>query len=166
MTVARTWTARRGCHQRSGRPPYSFEFEAVLAQGVGLDGSGRLLDARCGPGVLTVRLAPLFEEAVGLDADILAEAVERLRRGASAISAGRRLSTAPRWQRTCPGRRQDHTDWSPPGSPSAGPTSRGWPNVYDMLGPRWALALIVHTVAGRPRPPCRWPSVDVADEPR
>jgi SAM-dependent methyltransferase len=56
-------------HYRRGRPPYSPELEAVLTEELGLDGSGRLLDGGCGPGVLTVRLAHLFEEAVGLDPD-------------------------------------------------------------------------------------------------
>jgi PPOX class probable F420-dependent enzyme len=40
-------------HYRYGRPPYSPELEAALAQEVGLAGSGRLLDAGCGPGILT-----------------------------------------------------------------------------------------------------------------
>ncbi len=56
-------------HYRSGRPAYSPELEAVLAQEAGLDGNGRLLDVGCGPGVLTVRLAHLFAQAVGLDPD-------------------------------------------------------------------------------------------------
>jgi hypothetical protein len=33
-------------------------------------GGGRLLDVGCGPGILTVRLAHLLEEAVGLDPDL------------------------------------------------------------------------------------------------
>jgi hypothetical protein len=51
-----------GCaaHNRYGRPAYSPGLEAVLTQQAGLDGTGRLLDAGCGPGVLTVRLAHLF----------------------------------------------------------------------------------------------------------
>src|SRR5277367_5512321 len=56
-------------HYRSGRPAYSPELEAVLTRETGLDGTGRLLDAGCGPGVLTVRLAHLFGQAVGLDPD-------------------------------------------------------------------------------------------------
>jgi len=62
-------------HYRSGRPPYSPGLEAVLTEEAGLDGNGRLLDAGCGPGVLTVRLAHLVAQAVGLDpdADMLAE---------------------------------------------------------------------------------------------
>jgi 2-polyprenyl-3-methyl-5-hydroxy-6-metoxy-1,4-benzoquinol methylase len=62
-------------HYRYGRPAYSPQLEAVLSQEAGLDGNGRLLDAGCGPGVLTVRLAHLFRETVGLDpdADMLTE---------------------------------------------------------------------------------------------
>jgi SAM-dependent methyltransferase len=56
-------------HYRYGRPAYSPGLEAVLTQETGLDGDGRLLDAGCGPGVLTVRLAHLFAQAVGLDPD-------------------------------------------------------------------------------------------------
>ena len=56
-------------HYRAGRPAYSPELEAVLTQELGLDGSGRVLDVGCGPGILTVRLAHLFEETIGLDPD-------------------------------------------------------------------------------------------------
>ena len=56
-------------HYRHGRPPYSPQLEAVLSEELDLDGSGRLLDAGCGPGILTVRLAHLFTDAVGLDPD-------------------------------------------------------------------------------------------------
>ena len=56
-------------HYRYGRPAYSPGLEALLAEELGLDGSGRLLDVGCGPGILTVRLARLFQEAVGLDPD-------------------------------------------------------------------------------------------------
>jgi len=56
-------------HYRCGRPAYSPELEAVLARETGLDGNGRLLDVGCGPGVLTVRLAHLFGQVVGLDPD-------------------------------------------------------------------------------------------------
>jgi 2-polyprenyl-3-methyl-5-hydroxy-6-metoxy-1,4-benzoquinol methylase len=56
-------------HYRYGRPAYSPGVDALLAQELGLDGSGRLLDVGSGPGILTVRLARLFGEAVGLDPD-------------------------------------------------------------------------------------------------
>ena len=63
-------------HYRYGRPAYSPGLEALLAEELGLDGSGRLLDVGCGPGILTLRLARLFDEAVGLDPDpeMIAEA--------------------------------------------------------------------------------------------
>jgi SAM-dependent methyltransferase len=138
-------------HYRNGRPPYSPELEAVLTQETGLDGTGRLLDVGCGPGVLTVRLAHLFEQAVGLDPDpgMLAEG----RRAAEESSV-----TNIRWVQ---GLAEDLPALAP------GPyrlvtfgQSFHWTDertvaeaVYDMLEPDGALALIVHIVAGRSRPP-------------
>jgi SAM-dependent methyltransferase len=138
-------------HYRHGRPAYSPELEALLTRETGLDGTGRLLDVGCGPGVLTVRLAHLFEEAVGLDPDpgILAEG----RRAAE-----EKHVTNIRWVQ---GLAEDLPGLAP------GPyrlvtfgQSFHWTDerqvaetVYDMLEPGGALALVVHTVAGRPRPP-------------
>jgi SAM-dependent methyltransferase len=137
-------------HYRCGRPAYSPGLEGLLTRKAGLDGSGRLLDGGCGPGVLTVRLAHLFREAVGLDpdADMLAE---------GARAAGERGITNIRWVL---GLAED--------LPAAAPgpyrlvtfgQSFHWTDeqrvaetVYDLLEPGGALALIVHTVAGRPRP--------------
>ena len=137
-------------HYRCGRPAYSPGLEGLLTREAGLDGSGRLLDGGCGPGVLTVRLAHLFREAVGLDpdADMLAE---------GARAAGERGITNIRWAR---GLAEDLPAVAP------GPyrlvtfgQSFHWTDeqrvaetVYDLLEPGGALALIVHTVAGRPRP--------------
>ena len=53
-----------------GRMPYPQRLADALRDELGLDGSGRLLDVGCGPGPLTHLLAPLFREAVGVDADI------------------------------------------------------------------------------------------------
>jgi SAM-dependent methyltransferase len=138
-------------HYRSGRPAYSPELEDVLTRELGLDGSGRLLDAGCGPGVLTVRLAHLFGQAVGLDPDagMLAEG------GRAAEESG---ITNIRWVR---GVAEDLPAVAP------GPyrlvtfgQSFHWTDeervaetVYDLLEPGGALALVVHTVTGRPRPP-------------
>ncbi len=137
-------------HYRFGRPPYSPQLEPVLAEEAGLNGQGRLLDAGCGPGILTVRLAPLFDEVVGLDpdADMLAEG----RR----VAEGRALANI-RWV-------QALAEDLPAAAP--GPyrlvtfgQSFHWTDeervaeaVYDMLEPGGCLALIAHTVAGRPRP--------------
>jgi ubiquinone/menaquinone biosynthesis C-methylase UbiE len=138
-------------HYRNGRPAYSPELEAVLAREAGLDGNGRLLDAGCGPGVLTVRLAHLFQQVVGLDPD------------AGMLCEGRQAAAEKqvaniRWVQ---GLAEDLPAVAP------GPyrlvtfgQSFHWTDehrvagaVYDMLEPGGALALIVHTVAGRPRPP-------------
>ena len=138
-------------HYRDGRPAYSPELETVLTRETGLDGNGRLLDAGCGPGVLTVRLAHLFSQAIGLDpdADMLAEG----RRAAE----GRGITNI-RWV-------QGLAEELPAVAP--GPyrlvtfgQSFWWTDerhvaeiVYDMLEPGGSLALIAHAVAGRPRPP-------------
>jgi SAM-dependent methyltransferase len=138
-------------HYRYGRPAYSPELEALLTQEMSLDGNGRLLDVGCGPGVLTVRLAHLFEQAAGLDpdADMLAE-------GCRAAEEERVMNI--RWVH---GLAEDLPAVAP------GPyrlvtfgQSFHWTNehavaeaVYDMLEPGGALGLIVHTVTGRPQPP-------------
>jgi SAM-dependent methyltransferase len=59
-----------------GRVPYPSELADRLAEAFDLDGSGHLLDVGCGPGSLTLLLAPRFARAVGVDADpeMLAEA--------------------------------------------------------------------------------------------
>src|SRR5687768_4555180 len=59
-----------------GRLPYATGLAQSMAEALGLDGRGRLLDLGCGPGVITLQLAHLFEEVVGLDPDgeMLAEA--------------------------------------------------------------------------------------------
>jgi SAM-dependent methyltransferase len=138
-------------HYCFGRPAYSPDLESVLAGELGLDGTGRLLDGGCGPGILTVRLAPLFEEAIGLDPD------------PDMVTEGRRAGedagvTNIRWV-------QARAEELPQAAP--GPyrlvtfgQSFHWTEeqqvaevIYDMLEPEGALALIVHTVAGRPQPP-------------
>jgi SAM-dependent methyltransferase len=142
-------------HYRSGRPPYSPLLEAALTEELGLDGSGRLLDGGCGPGILTLRLAHLFEEAMGLDPD------------AAMLAEGRGLAdergiTNIRWV-------QAVAEDLPAAAP--GPyrlvtfgSSFHWTDearvaeaLYDMLEPGGALALIVHTVDGRPKPPSPGP---------
>jgi ubiquinone/menaquinone biosynthesis C-methylase UbiE len=62
-----------------GRPPYAPGLADTLRQTLSLDGQGRLLDVGCGPGVVTLPLAHLFGEAVGLDPDpgMLAEGARR-----------------------------------------------------------------------------------------
>ena len=142
-------------HYRRGRPAYSPQLEGALTEKLNLDGSGRLLDGGCGPGILTVRLAPLFEEAIGLDPDpdMLAE---------SRRAAAERGLTNIRWVEAL-------AEDLPAAAP--GPfrlvtfgSSFHWTDevrvaeaVYDMLVPGGALAMIVHTVTGRPTPPSPGP---------
>jgi SAM-dependent methyltransferase len=137
-------------HYRNGRPRYSTELESTLAKETGLDGHGRLLDVGCGPGILSVRLASLFDEVVGLDpdADMLAEGQK------AATASG---VTQIRWV-------QASAEELPAAAP--GPyrlvtfgQSFHWTDeervaeaVYDMLEPGGYLALIVHTVDARPTP--------------
>ena len=56
-------------HYERGRLPYAPGFAETLADALGLDGRGRLLDVGCGPGIVTLALAHLFSDAVGLDPD-------------------------------------------------------------------------------------------------
>ncbi|MGW0518647.1 methyltransferase domain-containing protein [Crossiella sp. NPDC003009] len=56
-------------HYARGRLAYPAELADALAAQLRLDGTGRLLDIGCGPGSLTLPLARLFQEAVGVDAD-------------------------------------------------------------------------------------------------
>ncbi|MEV0324671.1 class I SAM-dependent methyltransferase [Streptomyces sp. NPDC050658] len=59
-----------------GRLPYAPGLADKLAEALGLDGRGRLLDVGCGPGTLALNLARLFAEVVGVDPDrgMIAEA--------------------------------------------------------------------------------------------
>jgi 2-polyprenyl-3-methyl-5-hydroxy-6-metoxy-1,4-benzoquinol methylase len=142
-------------HYRCGRPAYSSQLEAVLTAELDLDGSGRLLDGGCGPGILTVRLARLFEEVVGLDPDLamLAEG-QRI--------ADQRGITNIRWVQALA---EELPDAAPgPYRVVTFGQSFHWTDeprvaeaVYDMLEPGGALVLIAHTVKGRPVPPSPGP---------
>ena len=70
----------------AGRLPYPDEIALVLGRELGLDGTGRLLDVGCGPGSLTLVLADLFDEVVGMDAD--AGMIEEARRRAEHLGCG------------------------------------------------------------------------------
>jgi SAM-dependent methyltransferase len=142
-------------HYRCGRPAYSPGLEALLAGELGLDGSGRLLDVGCGPGILIVRLAGLFEEAVGLDPDpeMIAEgrrAAEE--RGIANITWVRALAE------DLPG--------AVPGTYRvvAFGSSFWWTDevrvaeaVYDMLEPGGALVLVMHKAGAGAVPPSPGP---------
>jgi SAM-dependent methyltransferase len=142
-------------HYRSGRPPYSPRLEALLADELGLDGSGRLLDVGCGPGFLTVRLAHLFEAAVGLDPDpaMIAEGRRAAReRGVANITwiqarAEELPAAAPGPYRLVTfGQSFYWTDEVPVAEA-----------VYDMVDPGGGLALVGHQAQGRAVPPSPGP---------
>ena len=71
--------AGSAAHYAAGRVSYPAEIVEVLVSALQLDGSGRLLDVGCGPGSLTLLLAPHFEQAIGVDADadMLSEAARQ-----------------------------------------------------------------------------------------
>lgn len=75
-------------HYAVGRMAYPVALADAVRDELGLDGSGRLLDVGCGPGSLTLFLAPLFAEAVGVDAD----------GGMLEVAASRSESTNVRWR--------------------------------------------------------------------
>ena len=52
-----------------GRLPNAPGLADAFAKALGLDGRGRLLDVGCGPGTVSLPLAGLFQEVVGVDAD-------------------------------------------------------------------------------------------------
>jgi SAM-dependent methyltransferase len=71
-----------------GRLPYAPGLAAAFARALGLDGHGRLLDVGCGPGTVTLLLAPRFEAVTGLDPD------PGMLAAAARSAAGRGISNA------------------------------------------------------------------------
>jgi SAM-dependent methyltransferase len=78
--------AGSACHYVVGRMPYPAGLASAVRAALGLDGTGRLLDVGCGPGSLTLPLAPLFESAVGVDAD--PDMIVEARRAAARAGVG------------------------------------------------------------------------------
>lgn len=150
MAYDETIYAGAAAHYWHGRPPYSPLLEAALIEQLDLDGTGRLLDAGCGPGILTVRLAHMFEESVGLDPDsgmldearrVAAEWHVRNVRWVQATAEDLPGAAPGPYRLVTFGQSFHWTD-----------EARVAETVYDMLQPGGALALIVHTVEGRPVP--------------
>lgn len=142
-------------HYRHGRPPYSPQLEALLTEELGLDGSGKLLDVGCGPGFLTVRLARLFERAVGLDPDpaMIAEG-RRAARERDIANITWIQARAEELPAVAPGPYRLVTFGQ----------SFYWTDeirvaeaIYDMVEPGGALALVRHKAEGRTVPPSPGP---------
>ena len=138
-------------HYRPGRPPYSAELESILARELGLNGTGRLLDGGCGPGILALRLVGLFEEVVGLDpdSDMLAEA-SRHATAAGITNVSWVHAIAEDLPGVAPGPYRLVTfgqsfHWTQ--------ENRVAEAVFDLLEPGGAMAMVVHTVKDRPQPP-------------
>ena len=62
-----------------GRLPYAPGLADAFRAALDLDGHGRLIDVGCGPGIVTLTLAPLFATVAGVDPDpgMLAEGARR-----------------------------------------------------------------------------------------
>jgi SAM-dependent methyltransferase len=133
-----------------GRPPYSGQLADVLKQELSLDGSGQLLDVGCGPGVLELELASLFEQTVALDPE-----AGMLREG----------------QRRCEQVGIDNVRWVQGAAEDIAVLGLGpcravtfatsfhrvrqlevAEAVYDLLEPGGSLVLVSNAVDGRPRP--------------
>jgi ubiquinone/menaquinone biosynthesis C-methylase UbiE len=134
----------------SGRPPYSRALVPTLAAELDLDGSGRLLDIGCGPGVLAIALAGRFAEATGLDPDaqMLAEGARRAAEAGinnigwvQALAEDIPTLDLGRFRLVTFGQSFHWTD-----------RERVAEAVYDILEPGGALALIAHEHDGRPQP--------------
>ncbi len=133
-----------------GRPPYSRHLLPVLQREVGLDGRGLLLDVGCGPGALTLELAPAFDGCVGVDPDPGMLAEGRRRAGEAGLSG-------VRWvQGTAEG--LGDLELGPCRLATFGQSyhwTAGVPvldAVHGLLEPGGAVALIGHCVEGRPEP--------------
>jgi SAM-dependent methyltransferase len=133
-----------------GRPPYSRQLLPVLRRELGLGGGGLLLDVGCGPGALTLELAPAFDEAVGVDPDpgMLTEArrraeeagLSRLRFHAGTAEGLGQLGLGP--CRLVTFGQSYHWTTGVPVLDA----------VHELLEPEGAVALIGHCAEGRPEP--------------
>ncbi|MBO0682187.1 MAG: class I SAM-dependent methyltransferase [Candidatus Dormibacteraeota bacterium] len=151
------------------RPPYSPELRPALAARLGWDGSGRLLDVGCGPGVLALELEAGFAEVVGLDPE--PEMLNEARAAAAGLT-----SASLRWVE---GRAEDipRLDLGGFDAITLGQSFHRTDReavagiLYDTLEPGGALILVHHTleifddnpprpVGGPPHPPIPHPAID------
>jgi len=73
-------------HYAVGRMPYPQRLVTAIRDELDLDGTGRLLDLGCGPGALTLLVAPLFAHVVAVDPDADMVRVGRERATAAGIT--------------------------------------------------------------------------------
>ena len=76
MDYDRTQYLGAASYYLRGRPSYSADLASILADELGLNGTGHLVDVGSGPGTVGVQLAPSFDRVtlVEPDPDMLAEA--------------------------------------------------------------------------------------------
>jgi len=88
-------------HYLSGRPSYAPALIARVAQICGLNGSRRLLDLGCGPGVLAMALAPYVADVLAIDPEpeMLAEGQKLAAGLAVKFTQGSSLDITPDWGR-------------------------------------------------------------------
>jgi 2-polyprenyl-3-methyl-5-hydroxy-6-metoxy-1,4-benzoquinol methylase len=88
-----TLYAQSAEHYVAGRLAYPKQMAAQIVSGVGLSDHSRALDVGCGPGSLTLLLAPLVDQIVGIDADgeMIAQARLVAQRAGISNAAWRRL---------------------------------------------------------------------------
>lgn len=136
-------------HYLVGRPPYSALLGEVLARELGLDGAGHLLDVGCGPAVLAVQLAPLFERVTAIDPDPDMIVEGRRHAAASGVTIDLRQATAeeigmlelPSMRVVSFGQSFHRVDRTPVAEA-----------VYDLLDPGGAIVLVTHDIDARPAP--------------
>jgi len=134
----------------AGRPPYSAELADTVARELGLDGRGQLLDVGCGPGVLVLALARLFDRVVAVDPEPGMLEVGRRRCEAAGIAE-------VRWIRAV-AEELPALELDPPRVVTFGQSFHRVRRqevaeaVFDLLEPGGSLVLVSPMVDGRPRP--------------
>jgi len=136
-------------HYLVGRPPYSPTLGDVLARDLALDGAGHLFDVGCGPGVLAVQLAPLFDQVTAIDPD--PDMIVEARRHATAHGVTVDLRQA---------RAEDIgiLELPPMRVVTFGQSFHRVTRaavaeaVYDLLEPGGAIVLVTHDIDARPQP--------------